>query len=397
MNRTYEFKLSPTKSQEERLVYCLDASRSVYNWALEDRRDLYQYGKCSTSFYDQCKWLVELKKERPWLCDVHVHILQTALKRVDLAFQAFFRRIREGQKPGYPRFKGKNYFKSFSFKENENGFKLERKRLSISKVGRVRIRRHREIEGKIKSCTIKRLADGWFAYIVTEVPDPPKNMLFKPVGVDMGLNCFAADSDGGKAKNPRILKKALADIKRQQRVLARREKKSGRRQDAKDVLGKMHLKVERCRKDFHYEVAGDLIARFNPLFFEALDIVEMIRKATQDKKEHKKYAAKSENILDAAWGKFLQRIRSKARNAGSVIMTVDPRGTSQRCSGCCAVVKKGLNVRIHSCPWCGLTIDRDLNAAINILLLGLMLLREEGTEWIVLSAREQVGALFSVN
>jgi len=392
--KTYEFRLYPTKCQRQRLEDYLDASCSIYNWALEDRQNHYRYAKCSTGFYDQSKFLVEMRKKSTYLTDIHVHALQTTLKRVDLAFQSFFRRVKNGEKPGYPRFKGRYRFDSFSFKENGNGFTLERKRLKLSKIGRVRIRKHREIDGEIKTCIIKKRADGWYVLFCVETEPAKPNSIVNPIGVDVGLNSFAVLSNGEKIKNHRFLKKGLEEIKRKQRLLSRKKKRSNRSKKARRVLAKKHLKVQRQRKDFHCKVASDLVRRFNPIFVEKLNILQLIKKATEDKKNHKKIAAKSENILDVGWGLFLQRLGGKAESAGSVTKTVEPRGTSQECSGCKMIVKKGLDERIHCCPDCGLVLDRDENAAKNILQRGLLVLEEE---WTVPSGREKVGELLPMN
>lgn len=371
MLRTYEFKLKPTRPQQRRLLDVLDASRHVYNWALEDRRNLHGYAKCPTSLNDQSRFLKELRKQKPWLEDVHVHVLQTALKRLDLAFQAFFRRAKAGRKPGYPRFKGRDRFDSFSFKEEGNGFRLDGKRLRLSKVGRVRVRLHREIPGEARTCTVKRRADGWFALFVVEVPNADPNPLFNPVGIDVGLNSFAVLSTGERVENPRLLKKAQSNLKREQRSLSRKKRGSNGRRKQRARLARKHLKIQRCRKDYHCKVASNLVRRFNPIFVERLDIRGLVRKAVEDKRQRKKIRAKSENILDAAWGMFVQRLGSKAENAGSVIETVEPRGTSQGCSRCGATVRKVLDERIHSCYACGMEMDRDLNAAVNILNRGM--------------------------
>ena len=367
MLKTYEFKLQPTKCQKQRLVDMLDAARYVYNWGLEDRVNMYRYAKYSTSFYDQSKYLKELRKEKPWLEDVHVHVLQGSLKRLDLAFKAFFRRLKNGEKPGFPRFKGQYFFNSFSFKEYGNGFGLQGKRLSLSKIGRIRINLHREIIGEIKTCIVKRKADGWYAFLGVEVPEPKPSQLDNPVGLDLGLNSFAVLSDGEKIKNPRLLKKALDEVKHEQRLLDNKERASKRRAKQREKLARKHLKVERHRRDFHFKLANMLVENFNPIVVEDLDIMGLIRKAVEDKRNGKKVCAKSENILDAGWGLFLQRLGSKAANAGSAIKAVEPRGTSQECCRCGKVVRKGLDERVHDCPFCGLVIDRDVNAAINIL------------------------------
>jgi putative transposase len=383
--RTYEFRLYPNGRQLRRLNFCLDACRFAYNWALADRRDLYRYAKCSASFHDQSRYLKELKKTYPFLSEVHAHVLQTALKRADLSFKSFFRRCKSGQKPGYPRFKGRDWFDSFSFKENGNGFRLDGRRLRISKVGRVRIRLHREILGRIATCIVKRRADGWFALFAVRTDPVEPNGLCNPVGMDVGLNRFAVLSTGEEIPNPRLLKKAQDDLKVCQRELARKAKGSARREKQRAKLARKHLRVQRCRKDFHFSVATRLVREFNPIFVEELDVVGLVRKATEDRRNHKKRCTKSENILDAAWGMFVSRLRSKAESAGSAVKAVKPRGTSQECSGCGTVVRKELWERVHSCPICGLVMDRDWNAALNILCRGL------SAERTVLSARGRVG------
>ena len=378
MLKTYEFKLKPTKCQKQRLVDMLDAARYVYNWGLDDRVNMYNVAKCSTNFYDQSKYIKELRDQKPWLKDVHVHILQGALRRLDLAFKAFFRRLKNGEKPGFPRFKGMRFFNSFSFKEHGNGFELQGKRISLSKIGRIRINLHREIIGEIKTCIVKRKADGWYAFLGVEVEEPKPNPLDNPVGLDLGLNSFAVLSNGKKIANPRFLKKALNEVKHEQRLLDNKERASKRRTKQREKLARKHLKVECCRKDFHFKLASYLVEKFNPIVVEDLDIMGLIRKAVEDKKAGKKICAKSENILDAAWGLFLLRLGSKAANAGSAIKAVEPRGTSQECSRCGAIVRKGLDERVHDCPFCGLKIDRDLNAAINILKRWLKEVEEMG-------------------
>jgi len=305
------------------------------------------------------------------LSEVHVHALQTTLKRADQAFQAFFNRVKQGQKPGYPRFKGRDFFNSFSFKEYGNGFKLEGKRLKLSRIGRVRIRQHREIKGKLCTCTIKRRADGWYALFTVEQDPVEPNQLNNPVGMDMGLNSFAVLSDGSRIKNPRFLKKAQAELKQAQRILSRKTIGSNRRRKQRDQLARKHLRVQRCRKDFHFKAANELVQRYNPIVFEKLDIKGLIQKSQEDKNKYKRVRAKSENMLDAGWRMFLEKVRSKAESAGSATKAVEPRGTSQKCSDCGQTVKKSLDERRHECPFCGLRMDRDLNAARNILHLGI--------------------------
>ena len=360
MRKTYEFRLRPTKSQERRLLATLSACRFVYNWGIEDRKTLWQYCHISTNFYDQSNYLTHLKQAHAWLAEVHAHPLQDALRRVDRAFDGFFNRVRRGESPGYPRFKGCGWYDSFTFKEWQNGASFDGQRLFLSKIGRVRIVRHRPIEGKMKTCTIKRRADGWYALfsVVCEVPKPSATN--NPVGIDVGLESFATLSTGEKIENPRHLQENARHLSMAQRKVSRREKGSHRRRKAVQHLKQVHLRIRRARRSFHFMQAHRLAKRFNPIVIEDLHITGMVRN---------RYLAKS--ISDASWGQFLGILSRSAESAGGTIIVVEARGTSQACSGCGEDVPKALSERTHKCWKCGLVLDRDVNAARNVLHRGL--------------------------
>jgi len=336
----------------------LNAGRYVYNWGIEDRKNLWQRCHVSTGFNDQANYLKHLKNANPWLKEVHAHPLQDALKRVDKSFDRFFKAHKNGH--GYPRFKGRDQYDSFTFKEWENGASFDGKRLFLSKIGRVRIVLHRPIEGEIKTCTVKRKADGWYALFSVIVADAKPSEIDNPVGIDVGIKTFAALSTGEKIGNPEFLHKNERKLKVAQRKVSRRKKSSFRRKKAVRHLKLEHLRVQRSRKSFHFTQAHRLAKRFNPIFVENLNIKNMIR-------NH--HLAKS--ISDASWGQFLGILFHSAESAGGAYMAVEARGTSQECSGCGTTIQKELSERVHRCWNCGLVLDRDVNAARVILNRGL--------------------------
>lgn len=357
MRKTYEFRLRPTHSQGRRLFNTLNASRFVYNWGIEDRKDLWQRCQVSASFNDQSNYLKHLKSENPWLKEVHAHPLQDALRRVERSFDSFFKAHKDGH--GYPRFKGKHQYDSFMFKEWENGASFDGKRLFLSKIGRTRIVLHRPIEGEIKTCTIKRKADGWYALFSSIVADAKPSEINNPVGIDVGIKTFAALSTGEKIENPQFLRANERELKVAQRKVSRRKKGSHRRRKAVQHLKLIHQRVGRTRKSFHFTEAFRLAQRFNPIFVEDLTIKNMVRNRRLSK-----------SISDAAWGQFLGILSRSAESAGGASIAMEARGSSQECV-CGEHVPKDLSVRVHRCPKCGLVEDRDVVAARIILARGL--------------------------
>lgn len=341
------------------MLAALDACRFVYNWGIEDRKNLWGYCHTSTDFYGQMGYLKHLKCEHLFLKDVHAHLLQSALRRVDRSFQAFFRRVKAGETPGYPRFKGRDWYDSFTFPEWGNGCAFDGKRLFLSKIGRVRIVLHRSIVGTIKTCTVKRQADGWFVVFSVIVADPALSTVQNPAGIDVGLKTFAALSTGEKIENPRFLRTAEQDLKIAQRKVSKRKKGSQRRRNAVQHLRLAHQRVQRSRKSFQFTQAHRLVKKFNPIFVEDLNIKGMV-------KNH----ALAKAISDASWGQFRSILSHSAESAGVAVIAVKAHGTSQVCV-CGNPVLKDLSIRVHRCSSCGLIEDRDVVSAKVILQRGL--------------------------
>lgn len=374
--QAYKFRLYPTRKQQERLQWTLERARELYNAALQERRDAYRIARKSITYYDQAAQLPDIKQERKEYQDIHSQILQDALRRVDKAFQAFFLRLKTGEKPGYPRYKSSNQFDSFTYPQT--GFALaQESRLTLSKIGRIKIKLHRQIKGTMKTCTIKREGDAWYVIFACEVESEPLEESQEAVGVDLGLLHFATLSDGSTMENPRYLRKAEKKLERLQQVLSRKKCGSHRRKKAGKALRNAHRKVRNQRCDFLQKASRKLVKTYGVIIFEDLQAANLTKRPKPKQDENGTYlpngaAAKSglnKSILDAGWATFQQFCVYKAANAGRTVLFVNPTYTSQVCSGCGTMVKKELSERWHSCA-CGCSLDRDHNAAINILRLG---------------------------
>lgn len=293
------------------------------------------------------------------------------------AFKAFFRRIANGEEPGYPRFQGRNRYNSFTYPQG--GFSLTHdSRVCLSKIGSIKVKLHGPIEGTIKTCTIKYEAGSWYVVFSCEVKQPePLPSVSSEVGIDLGVTHFAALSDGTFIESPRYYRKAAAKLRRNQHTLSKRKRGSHRRERARKAVAKAHRKIRNQRRDFHHKQAKKLVQEHQMIVFEQLEITNISKRAKPKQDEDGNYlpngaAAKSglnKSILDAGWGQFQQIVASKAVYAGRTVIKVNPRYTSQVCSQCGTVRKKSLEERWHSCE-CGAELDRDTNAAINILRLG---------------------------
>ena len=352
--RSYKFRLYPTKRQEQALLNTLETCRRLYNSSLDERNKNYEI-----RFYEQKRLLTERRRENKYQKQVHSQVLQDVLLRLDKAYQAFFKGLTR-----YPRFKRREKYNSFTYPQI-GGFSLDDERLllRIGLIGIVEVKVHRPINGMMKTCTIIRDIDQWYACI-TVVEKPEYNV--KPlsarteVGVDFGLFNLAVLSTGEVIENPKLLNASAERIKYLQKSLSRKKKGSHNRMKARMALAIVWRRVRRRRDDYAHKVSAQLTSRYNTVVFEDLTIRRMV-------KNHNLAAA----IMDASWGKLRQLTADKVeRRCGRVIL-VNPSGTSQKCSGCGVVVPKDLSVRIHACPSCGLVIDRDHNAALNILKLGL--------------------------
>ena len=309
--------------------------------------------------------LPKLKEKCPELKEVHSKVLQHEVYRLFSNLRALAQLKKNGKRVGRLRFKGKGWFKTFTY--NQSGFELRKTgkrldRLWLSKIGTIPIRAHREIEGNIKQIVIKRCNSGkWFACVSVESENEPEQKpIQKAVGLDVGLEHFTTDSDGKQIENPHHLKKTLKGLERRQKKLSRTEKDSNRRNKQRMRVASLHERVTNQRDNFLHKLSRYYVDHYELIAVEDLNIRGMLR-------NHKL----SSSISDVAWSKFAEMLAYEAENAGKLIVRVDPRNTTQRCSRCGGIVKKSLAVRIHRCPYCGLELDRDYNSAIDILKLGL--------------------------
>lgn len=285
--------------------------------------------------------------------------------------------MKNGEKPGYPRFKGKNWYDSFCYPDIA-GWKLAEDRLTLSKIGTMKVKLHREITDKIKTCTIKREGSHWYVVFACEVEEQALEVAYEDVGIDLGVTHFAALSDGEIIDHPRYHRKAEKKLAKLQQVLARKKRGSHRRKKAVQQVAKAHRKIRNQRKDFAHKASRKLVNRYQVIVFEDLKTANMVRrpKAKQDETTGQYLpngasakAGLNKSITDAGWNMFTEMTKAKAASAGRTILFVNPYKTSQICSGCGCEVKKDLSVRWHSCE-CGTELDRDVNAAVNILALG---------------------------
>jgi putative transposase len=334
------------------LVLC----QGLYNTALEQRITLWRQRGVSRTRYEQETELKDLRAALSAYAAIHSHILQDVLARLDKTYQAFFRRVKAGETPGFPRFHGRNRYHSFTYKEYGNGARLDNGFLMLSKIGRVALRWSRPIQGTPKTVTIVHEADGW--YVCISCVDVPMQLLEptgRETGIDLGLESFATLADGTMIHNPRCYRKAERRLKTAQRRVARRKKGSARRHKAVKLLTMAHQQVKRQRRDYHHKTSLALVRQFDVIYHEALQVANMV-------KNH--HLAKS--IADAGWSGFLTILNGKAACAGRSVVAVNPAFTSLICSGCGVLVAKGLSVRWHTCPDCGASLHRDHNAAKNI-------------------------------
>lgn len=350
----YKAKLSPSAARkaEGQLALCAE----LYNACLQERRDAYRMAGVSVSATAQMKQLPEVKALRPEYKEVGSQVLQDVVQRLDKAFSAFFRRVKAGQTPGYPRFRSRRRYDSLTFKQA--GWSLEGRRLTLQGIGTLRLFLSREIEGVVKTVTLRRDRCGdWFVtFSCDDVPAQPLPSTGAETGIDVGLSKFLATSDGAFVENPRHMRRAEALLKRAHRRVSKRKKGGSRRRKMVRVLARKHRTVERARRDFHMKTALSLVRQYDLIAVEDLAVRRLAE------------GMLAKSVHDAAWSQFFAILSFKAVEAGKRVVAVNPSGTSQSCSGCGGVPeeRKTLRVRVHRCAACGLVLDRDVNAARNI-------------------------------
>jgi putative transposase len=351
----------------------LETCRRLYNLALADRKNAYEVEGISRTYEDQAAMLTAEKKGGNFK-SVFSQVLQDVLRRLDKSFKAFFRRVKAGEDPGYPRFKGQGWYKSFAYPQA--GFKFEGSKLTLSKIGPIRIFKHREVEGKIKTCTIKKDKLGhWYAILVSEIEDVLQIEPKTAIGVDVGLKSLVALSTGDTIQYPKYYIKDEKKLAVAQRSLSRKKKGSSNSQKAKTKVARLHQKIQNHRDEFLHQVSRKLADAADLIVFEMFQIAIWNSSSGSWKNLNIQGMLKNhhlaKHIQDHAWGKLIQFTQSKAAKAGKIVELVDARYTSQKCSQCGIMVPKTLADRTHLCPNCGLEMDRDINASVNIVTLGL--------------------------
>jgi len=363
MLKTYKYRLFVTKKQTTKLLQTLDECRWLYNHFLEERKNLWEQEKKSLNYYSQTASIVKLKQARQTLSDVHSQVLQNVAVRIDLAFKSFFRRVKSGKKPGYPRFRGKDWYDSFTFPQT--GFEITDNGLKLSKIGTIKIKLHRPVKGNIKTCTIRKQRDKWYACFSCEVESKPLRKSKKAIGIDVGIKSFVTFSNGEKIENPRFFKTDQKALAKAQRKLSKQTKGAPERKKVKKVVARIHERITNRRNNFCHQEARKIVNRFGVICIEDLSINKM---------KENNFRSINRNIGDVAWGQFAQYLTYKAESADRILIKVNPAYTSQDCSKCGYRQVKKLSDRIHRCSCCGFVCDRDHNASLNILSLGLQTL-----------------------
>lgn len=368
IRRNYEYRIYPNKVQKEALLNTLRVCKDLHNACIERRKTLYEEEGRGLNVYAQIK---ERNTYGIDLSSVYSQVTQHVCSRVDNAFKAFFRRLKTGDKPGYPRFKSFHRYNSFTYPQS--GFKLLDKKVQLSKIGTVKAIKHRDMpEGsKTKTCTVKRNQLGqWFVVFSIEIPfDTPVVLPKTSVGADVGCESYLTLSTGETFEHPHFYRKSeklLAKAQSKYDKLKSRSKDDKAKLKARRKKNRLEIKVSNQRKDFLHKLSRRIVSSYDTIYVEDLNIKGMLED---------NYRNLNKSICDSGWGYFMQYLSYKAEEAGKKVVKVNPAYTSQICSSCGYMVKKDLSVRRHKCPNCGLDIGRDHNAAINILSFGTKLSR----------------------
>jgi putative transposase len=360
MQKTFKYRIYANRETLVKADNWLLLCCNLYNSALANRIYAFRYKRDSISAYSQMAELPDIKESMPEYKQVGSQVLQQTLARLDLAFKAFFKRNKYGEKAGFPRFKSKRRYDSFTLKNT--GWSLNGKYLSIRNIGRFKLRLSRPIQGEIKTITIRRTSTNkWYAcFSCANVLEKRLPESDKSIGIDVGIKSFLTDSDGNKVENPKFLKHTLKELRVRQRKLARAKKGSNRRKDTRLQLAKCYERVANQRKDFHHKLANQYVNNYGIIKVENLRIRNMV-------KNHKL----ARDINDCAWGQFFEILKYKAEEASREVIQINPRNTSKMCSECGEINHElKLSDRKWTCLTCGTIHDRDVNAALNIQRLG---------------------------
>ncbi len=356
MYRRYTYRIHTTKALEARFQEVLNVCRELYNAGLQERIGAYECTGRQISFFDQVGQLTAIKQDRPELNDINAQVLYDALNRVDGNFKRFWGRLKARVKGArIPRYKSASRYHSFTYPQYGHGCKiLDTGRLRLHSVGVVKVRWHRPLVGKIKTCTISRKGMKWYASFVVEQEPQPLPSTGKTVGIDVGIEFFATLSDETQIENPRFLTQAHKQLRKARRKMGRRVKGSNRRTKAIKRVQDLYRHVFNQRHDFQHKLSTNLIRQYDVIAIEKLSLNMMAKGHI------------SSSFHDVAWGAFFDKLRYKAESAGKQVIEVDARGTSQTCT-CGTTVKKPWGLRWHECSICGLSQHRDIVSAKVIL------------------------------
>ncbi len=385
MRRAYKLRLRPTVRQHIALAACLDGHRELYNAALQERRDAWRHSRTRINYGDQSAQLSDIRALRPDLAVWSFSSQQATLRRLNRAFEGFFRRAKVGARPGYPRFKGKARFDSVEWPKDGDGARWHPNtgRVYLQGVGQVKVTAHRDVVGRVKTIQVRREGRRWMLILsCDDVPPTPLPNTGRQAGVDVGIANFATTSDGDHVPNPRWARTAAAGLAAAQQRLARAKRGSNNRGRRRETVAARHRKIANCRRDFHYKTARTIVQTYDLIAVEKLAIATMLRQATPvpDPENPGQFlpngaAAKAGlnlSISDAAWGQFISILRAKAEDAGRTVIEVDPRHTSDRCEACGHAAQENRVTQAEfACQRCGHRAHADEHAARNILRAGL--------------------------
>jgi putative transposase len=357
-----KFRLYPSRADEEKLVSALNGCRAIYNEILGQMNDAREIGN-RLSESDTQRIAKEMRNIGPAFQNVHSKVAQMVSRRLWASIRALAALKRKGKKVGRLRFKPRDRFTSIEY--NQSGFEVRSGSIWLSKIGDIKCITHRGLPGVARGIVIKHASDGkWWAIVQCAVPKREISAILEPreVGIDVGVSVFAMDSNGNATANPKFMDKAMPALRKASKSLSRKRRGSGRYRKARVKLSRLYATIANKRHDFLHKISSWYVANNDVIYIEKLNIRGLVMKG-RCKTLHR-------NIMDAAWGEFIHALVYKASSAGKRALLVDPRHTSSDCSRCGTRVPKQLRERVHSCPVCHLVVDRDYNAALNILARG---------------------------